>query len=113
MGKAIVAGKETKLNKFLEGVLGLLSEMTLQQTPYDKRRGVVEVKEIGRRQEPRQSMSGAPLAGCREVVTVQGNARTISRFTQGTTPQGDVSEVHTHVGSYRWEISTEDWDRDS
>src|SRR5690349_7598700 len=89
--------------------VGIYCELAIKRDPYDR---PVEAKVISRRQEPRVDMRGRMLPGCREVITVQGNVRTINRFTDGTTPQGDVSEVHTHIAPYLWEISHESWDID-
>ena len=38
------------------------------------------------------------------------NYRDVDRYTNGITPEGNRSFVHTHVGHNRWEISMIDWD---
>ena len=37
------------------------------------------------------------------------NYRDVDRITQGSTPEGNRSFVHTHIGHNRWEVSVIDW----
>ena len=89
--------------------IGIVCEMLTLKDPYDKR---VEVKVLGTRTESRKSIyDGHPMPGTREVITVQANNyRDLERFTDGITPEGNRSFVHTRVGHNKWEISTEEWD---
>lgn len=92
----------------LRHIVGIASELLTLKDPYDK---YVEVKVLGVRQEPNVHMDGSPAAGCRDVITVQANNyHEVSKLTEGWTPQGNRTVVHTHVGRNRWEISTEEWD---
>ncbi|RPI95530.1 MAG: hypothetical protein EHM40_02950 [Chloroflexi bacterium] len=75
-----------------------MSELASQPDPYD-----VYIP---------PSITGTHKDKCgRTVIEVRAcSGEDVSRITAGTTEAGNVTEVHTHVGPNRWEISFVDND---
>jgi hypothetical protein len=78
----------------------------------DGKPGRYEYKYLGKRQEPRVSMSGRMLPGCRDVYSFEANSSQEIRenFFGDTTHPGNVTRVYTRVGRGRWDVSYENWD---
>jgi hypothetical protein len=78
----------------------------------DGKPGRYEYKHLGSHEDPRVSMSGRMLPGCRTVHEFQANdSREIrEKFFGQTTPAGNVTRVYTRVGRGRWDVSYENWD---
>lgn len=55
-------------------------------------------------------VTGSHVDECgRTVLEVQaGSSRAVSTITAGTTPPGNLIEVHTRVGPFKWEVHLEE-----
>jgi hypothetical protein len=88
------------LKSIIRHSVGITCELLTLRDPYDV---PIETK-----------ITGTHTDACgRQVIEVQaGDYREVGKVTDSRTQAGAVTEVHTHVGHNRWEISWQDNDTD-